>query len=76
MTDPVTPATPQPPPAAQPVGYSPSNSTTASCIGAGIAALLFIVLKQFKVEVDPVSAATIGGAISAALGYFFEGGRK
>ena len=64
MTDPAVP------------GLAPSNSTAASTVGAGVAAILFIVLKQFKIEVDAVSAAAIGGAISAALGYFFEGGRK
>jgi hypothetical protein len=68
------PAPSQPP---SPAGYRPTNSTNASLlIGGGVSALLFVVLKRFGIDVDNVSAAAIGAGISAAIGYFFEGGRK
>lgn len=59
----------------RPVDVKPSASTVASAVGAGLSALLFIVLEHYKWEISAVSASTISGAISAAAGWFFSGGR-
>lgn len=57
------------------INVKPSASTVASAVGAGLSAVLFIILNHFKFEVDAVSASVISGAISAASGWFFSGGR-
>lgn len=54
----------------------PSNSTIGSAVGGMVAVFLFLILKQFKVDVDAVSASVISGGMAALAGYFFNGGKR
>lgn len=57
---------------------NPSNSTIASiAIGAPLALILCWVLNQFaQIEVPGEVQSAFGAVLSAAVGYFFVGGKK
>lgn len=53
----------------------PSASTVGSAVGGMLATFLLLLLAHFKIEVDPIAAASIGGGMAALSGYFFSGGK-
>lgn len=60
----------------EPHPAKPSASTVGSAVGGMAATLLLLVLAHFKVTVDPIAAASIGGGMAALVGYFFSGGKS
>lgn len=56
-------------------GIKPSASTVGSAVGGLGATILMLALQKFKLDIDPASAASIGGGLAAIVGWFFNGGR-
>lgn len=55
----------------------PSSSTFASVgIGVPVATILAWIFVQFGIDVPGEVQAAIGAIVSAAIGYFFVGGRR
>lgn len=54
----------------------PSGSTVGTAVGGMAATILILVLDKVGVNVDPVSAASIGAGMAALGGWFFPGGRQ
>lgn len=57
-------------------GYSPSNSTTGSAIGAALATLVVYGFHLKGIDFPAGVEAAIGGLISLAAGYLPASGRK
>lgn len=54
----------------------PSSSTVASIgIGIPLATILAWVIAQFGIEMPGEVQAAVGAVVSAAIGYFFVGGK-
>lgn len=54
----------------------PSNSTVASVgIGIPLATILAWIIGQFGIEMPGEVQAAVGAVVSAAIGYFFIGGK-
>lgn len=53
----------------------PSTSTVGSAVGGMAATVLILLLQKFHIDIDAVSAASIGGGMAALVGWFFTGGR-
>lgn len=80
MTDPTTaaPLAPTPEPVLPPpvAGAAPSTSTSASGIGAIVAALMFALLDKYGIHLDAGTEALVGGLMAALAGYLPKSGRK
>lgn len=57
------------------IDLKPSNSTVGSAVGGMGATLLILILQKLGVEIDAVSAASIGGGMAALIGWLLVGGR-
>lgn len=53
----------------------PSNSTNASALGTAVAAVLFIVLSKYGVNLPAGSEAAVAGLLATLAGYLPKSGR-
>jgi hypothetical protein len=68
--------TPQPAPAAQPSGFTPSASTGASGVGASLAAVVIYLLSLKGITFPAGMEALIAGLFTAFAGYLPRSGRQ
>lgn len=64
----------QPPPKPA-LNIKPSASTVGSAVGGMTATIIILLLQKFGVDIDAVSAASIGGGMAALVGWLLTGGR-
>lgn len=57
------------------IDIKPSSSTVGSGVGGMCATIMILMLQKFHVEIDAVSAASIGGGMAALFGWLLTGGR-